>query len=163
MRSVMMKAWEIAREGAKKFGGKAIEYIAEALRMAWAIVKKDAMELIELVGTEKQVKWAEDIRRIYIENIEEVKRLADEIEKLPAKGTIYRRNKEQLHKEFKQMLIDLLKNESAKFWIENFQNLTDKREWWPHPYRIARILSDKELAGETYRVAQRIVHYFQMS
>ncbi|WP_276917466.1 hypothetical protein [Aneurinibacillus aneurinilyticus] len=36
----MKKAWEIAREGQKKFGGKVKEYFAQALRMAWCIVKK---------------------------------------------------------------------------------------------------------------------------
>lgn len=38
----MVKAWEIARKGQKKFGGKASEYLSEALKIAWAIVKKGA-------------------------------------------------------------------------------------------------------------------------
>lgn len=41
-RNVMIKAWSIAREAAAKFGGKAVEYIAEALRMAWAEARKPA-------------------------------------------------------------------------------------------------------------------------
>lgn len=41
MRNVMKKAWKIAREGQRKFGGKVKEYFAEALRMAWAVVKKE--------------------------------------------------------------------------------------------------------------------------
>ena len=55
MKNVMTKAWEIAREGAAKFGGKASEYFAKALKMAWAIIKKgvDMMDhkekFIELV------------------------------------------------------------------------------------------------------------------
>lgn len=36
----MKRAWEIAKAGAKKFGGKAIEYISEALKLAWKEVKK---------------------------------------------------------------------------------------------------------------------------
>lgn len=36
---VMTNAWEIAREGVKKFGGKVKEYFAEALRIAWGIAK----------------------------------------------------------------------------------------------------------------------------
>ena len=36
MKEVMCKAWEIARNAAKKFGGKAIEYIGGALKMAYA-------------------------------------------------------------------------------------------------------------------------------
>ncbi len=36
----MTRAWEIAREGVKKFGGKVKEYFAQALVMAWAEIKK---------------------------------------------------------------------------------------------------------------------------
>jgi len=39
MQNVMTLAWDIARKGQKKFGGKVKEYIAEALRQAWRIVK----------------------------------------------------------------------------------------------------------------------------
>lgn len=39
-KEIMKRAWEIARQGAEKFGGKAIEYIAEALRMAWKEAKQ---------------------------------------------------------------------------------------------------------------------------
>lgn len=46
--NVMSKAWDIAREGAKKFGGKTVEYFAEALRMAWTIIKKEAVKVKEV-------------------------------------------------------------------------------------------------------------------
>lgn len=39
MKNVMVRAWEIAKEGVKKFGGKVKEYFAQALTMAWAEVK----------------------------------------------------------------------------------------------------------------------------
>lgn len=39
-KEIMKRAWEIARQGAEKFGGKAIEYIAESLRMAWKEAKQ---------------------------------------------------------------------------------------------------------------------------
>lgn len=35
-----MKAWEIARKGVRKFGGNVKQYLAQALKMAWAIAKK---------------------------------------------------------------------------------------------------------------------------
>ncbi|MCB5235528.1 hypothetical protein [Niallia circulans] len=71
MRNVMKKAWEIARKGQKKFGGKVSEYLAEALRVAWSLVKK-GMELAKLNGTERQVKWAESIRKDLLELLENV-------------------------------------------------------------------------------------------
>jgi hypothetical protein len=36
MKNVMARAWEIAEEAVKNFGGKKSEYFAKALKMAWA-------------------------------------------------------------------------------------------------------------------------------
>ena len=54
MKNVMKKAWEIARKGQKQFGGKVSEYLSEALKMAWAIIKKGAvkMGIVELRAEE---------------------------------------------------------------------------------------------------------------
>lgn len=49
---VMNKAWEIARKGQRKFGGKVIEYIAAALKMAWALVKKEEKQMDQVNGYE---------------------------------------------------------------------------------------------------------------
>ena len=38
-KNVMTRAWAIAKEAVKNFGGKVSQYIAEALRMAWKEVK----------------------------------------------------------------------------------------------------------------------------
>ena len=37
--SVMKKAWEIAKSGAKKHGGSSKDFFAESLRLAWALAK----------------------------------------------------------------------------------------------------------------------------
>ena len=39
-KQVMTRAWEIAREAVKRFGGNVSEYIAESMRMAWAEAKE---------------------------------------------------------------------------------------------------------------------------
>lgn len=49
---VMNKAWEIAKKGQSKFGGKVIEYIAEALKIAWALVKKEEKQMDKVNGYE---------------------------------------------------------------------------------------------------------------
>lgn len=41
-KNVMKKAWEIAKEAVKKFGGKSVEYFSEALKIAWKEVKESA-------------------------------------------------------------------------------------------------------------------------
>ena len=49
---VMNKAWEIARKGQSKFGGKVIEYIAAALKMAWALIRKEEKQMDQVNGYE---------------------------------------------------------------------------------------------------------------
>lgn len=82
MKNVMVRAWEIAREGAARFGGKAVEYIAVALKMAWAEVKKGSKKVTvrttmgskhhkswvaRIVGT--HVRWGLD--REFVDAVEE--------------------------------------------------------------------------------------------
>lgn len=54
MKQIMKRAWEIAKEAARKFGGRACEYIALAMKEAWKEIKtmkKDITERIdELTG-----------------------------------------------------------------------------------------------------------------
>ncbi|MEB6549050.1 hypothetical protein MXL46_08070 [Heyndrickxia sporothermodurans] len=55
MKKVMVRAWEIAKEGVKKFGGKVKEYFAQALAMAWAEVKNAAQKFeIEVPGNDRR-------------------------------------------------------------------------------------------------------------
>jgi len=44
---VMKTAWAIAREGAAKFGGRAVDYIGEALRLAWAALVNEVQSFLE--------------------------------------------------------------------------------------------------------------------
>lgn len=53
---VMSLAWKIAREAVKKFGGKAIEYIAEALKMAWADAKGGNTSLAKFQAVEAKMR-----------------------------------------------------------------------------------------------------------
>ena len=60
MKKIMMRAWEIVKNAVAKFGGKAREYMAEALRMAWAETKgtaKQSREDIIAALTKKYGRW----------------------------------------------------------------------------------------------------------
>ena len=79
MKEIMTRAWEIAKEGQVKFGGKVSEYLSEALKMAWAenkeegklygIKKWNAVEaklaksgkysMIDLLNSSKEVEFKE--------------------------------------------------------------------------------------------------------
>lgn len=114
MRNVMKKAWEIARNGQKKFGGKVREYFAIALKMTWNIVKK-AMEMVQLKGSEKQVAWANDLRKVVKTALETAKALN------PAKGD------ERFDLAVKYIEENVLAQDSAKYFIDRFQEVDARR------------------------------------
>lgn len=58
--NVMKRAWEIAKAGQQKFGGKVKEYFAESLKLAWAEVKKGVKKSINEVAEMIQNKLGKD-------------------------------------------------------------------------------------------------------
>lgn len=93
LKKIMNRAWAIAKKAVEKFGGKSKEYFSIALSLAWKEVKEMT---IELIGTEKQAKWATDI----IERIAAVQEqmkvdYTAEIEKRAAKSSKIAEKKEQ--------------------------------------------------------------------
>ena len=63
--NIMTQAWNLAREGAKKFGGKVREYFASALRMAWEATRKpvDVVAALIALGGKEWTKGTNN--RIY--------------------------------------------------------------------------------------------------
>lgn len=59
MKNVMVRAWEIAKEGQVKFGGSVREYFAAALKMAWAESRK--AEIVTSSGSRKHKSWVAKI------------------------------------------------------------------------------------------------------
>lgn len=139
MKNVMKKAWEIAREGAKKFGGKASDYIAEALRMAWALIKEGTNDMIKhaeqvkgtieqlqvnnLTGTVKQVAWAEDIRKNAVQAMfEEVLH-----EEYVVEGNMPMQKTKTVRRPVKEVVNALKSEESIKEYFEERKDLTTTR------------------------------------
>src|SRR5690625_5321565 len=46
-KKVMVRAWEIAREGQSKFGGSVVEYLSESLKIAWAEQSQEEAKVYE--------------------------------------------------------------------------------------------------------------------
>ncbi|MCT2951087.1 hypothetical protein EFM79_00825, partial [Streptococcus thermophilus] len=67
-KEIMTKAWKIAKEAAKKFGGKSIEYIAEAMKMAWAAVKGGNTSLAKFQAVEAKMRKAGKYSMIQVLN-----------------------------------------------------------------------------------------------
>lgn len=59
-KKVMTNAWKIAKDAAKKFGGKAIEYISGALKMAWKMAKGLSEKQIKALESEGYNRWTTD-------------------------------------------------------------------------------------------------------
>ena len=57
-KELMKNAWGIAKEVAKKFGGKAIEYIAGAMKMAWAAAKAGNTSVAKFQAVEAKMRKA---------------------------------------------------------------------------------------------------------
>lgn len=125
MKKVMVRAWEIAREGVKKFGGKVKEYFAEALKMAWAefkVVVGNEYGFVALKGTEKQVAWAENIRKEAVEKIERVLKESEEW------GNA-KRGRAKAYARTIKIFEEMKRNESAAFWIEQFGRINTYTEF----------------------------------
>lgn len=68
MKKVMTNAWMIAKNAAKKFGGKAIEYIAGAIKMAWQMAKGLTEEQVKALIAKGFIRWTKyDKDRLYFD------------------------------------------------------------------------------------------------
>lgn len=60
--NVMKRAWEIAKEGQSKFGGKVSEYFAVSLKMAWAEAKAPKTATVNTTyGSKRNKSWVAEI------------------------------------------------------------------------------------------------------
>jgi hypothetical protein len=125
MKKVMVRAWEIAREGVQKFGGKVKEYFAVALKLAWKEFKAvvgNEFGFVALNGTEKQVKWAENIRKEAVEKIERVIKENEEW------GNA-KRGRAKAYARAVEIFEEMKNNGSAVFWIEQFGRINTYTEF----------------------------------
>lgn len=68
LKNIMTRAWEIAKEAVVNYGGKAVEYIAGAMKMAWAETKvavdPKIIRELEVKGAKRWSKGSHD--RLYL-------------------------------------------------------------------------------------------------
>lgn len=128
MMNVMKRAWEIARAAEQESGFRAIEFIAEALRLAWEEAKAEEMtdeekiEALEAKGFKRWTKYGKD--RLYID----VKKLMNINIQRRRTGSIAdsEMNGETIsHRQASRLL-------SSKIWIDindNFSKHVDAWDW----------------------------------
>ena len=114
MKNVFKKAHEITKKIIRK-GDSYRETFRLALIFVHSEIKKGASKMVELKGTEKQVKWANDIREELNNTIDVIK---DAI--ISRKSS---KNSEAVEK-IEAIRSNLNNNLEAKFFIENFKGIT---------------------------------------
>jgi len=106
---IMKKAWEIKKQNK-------LNIFSICLKMAWKEIKKGAVKMVELIGSEKQVAWANEIRERNVKNFER------EIEELKGREERGTGSFPELVAKLEKAL-DELKNDttrtSATWWIEH--------------------------------------------
>jgi cell fate (sporulation/competence/biofilm development) regulator YmcA (YheA/YmcA/DUF963 family) len=104
MRNVMKRAWEIYRT----LEGDRLAKLSFALKQAWSEIK-GGMKMVELKGSEKQIKWANDLREKMNKEIEMWKKAINQ--------TNYIKETTQ------QKALDQI--EAVKTYINNIENAGD--------------------------------------
>lgn len=128
MREVMVRAWEIAREGQRKFGGKVKEYFAISLKLAWKEVKSE-MKKAQLKGTPKQVAWAETIRKNVLDGMEETfQKGVKWFEEQGKRKETYIKAKNEALKQYDEIRKTLCAVEDATYWISHWQDFYKTKE-----------------------------------
>lgn len=78
MKKVMVRAWEIAKEAVKKFGGKVKEFFAMALTMAWEEVKEGSLVASMVSNRAKELQESLNITLELAEKLEAVEKAVQE-------------------------------------------------------------------------------------
>lgn len=142
----MKRAWEIAREGQRKFGGKVSEYLSEALKMAWEEVTQD--DKPEFVGSEKQIKWVDDIYPKVTEMVDELVAEVEEYAKCKSEAT------QNAFNRYVELVNEMKQETKAGFWIDRFGYAKTHNDvaYWTNQYVLEN--EEENLLIET--IADRI-------
>ena len=120
-RNLMKEAHKMTREIVNKYGD--VDYMTQLGLCLSFLSQEGGKEMVELKGTEKQVKWAEDIRNRIIKVNEIFEKAIEgvDMDKM-AKSTWLDDN---MYVIAQTSLKNILVQEEAKFFIENFRDLKD--------------------------------------
>lgn len=121
-RNLMKEAHKLTKEIKKQY--PEVDYKTQlGLCLSFLSQEKEGNEMVELKGTEKQVKWAEDIRNRIIKVNEIFEKAIEgvDMDKM-AKSTWLDDN---MYVIAQTSLKNILVQEEAKFFIENFRDLKD--------------------------------------
>ncbi|MEG1411768.1 MAG: hypothetical protein RSD36_18190 [Terrisporobacter sp.] len=123
MKNIMKKAHEITKKIIRK-GDSYRETFRLALIFVHSQIKKGVNKMIELKGTEKQVKYASDIKSKLVATMKDA---ADAIEEIQSQGTKRSKRRDKIATQLREEIETINKIEEAKEIIETYKNLSDIR------------------------------------
>lgn len=107
---ILKKAHEIA----KTLEGNYCARLSYSLKLVYSNIKKGAVKMIELVGSEKQVAWANEIRNSNIATLE------NEVTEFKARGARESFDYSVIIGKIEKAIEDIKNSKpEAKWWIEN--------------------------------------------
>ena len=120
-RNLMKEAHKLTKQIVSEYGD--VDYKTQLGLCLSFLSQEGGKEMVELKGTEKQVKWAEDIRNRIIKVNEIFEKAIEgvDMDKM-AKSTWLDDN---MYVIAQASLKNILAQESAKFFIDNFKGLKD--------------------------------------
>lgn len=133
MRNIMKEAHKMAKEITTKYND--VDYKVQlGLCISYLFSKEEEVEMVELKGTEKQVKWANDLRSELVRRIEEKKEevLASIVgDKVKSSGKVLTEadRKAIRAKRFDNALEFILNQEESEFFIKYFKNIHNWSNW----------------------------------
>lgn len=134
MKNVMKKAHEITKNIIRK-GDSYRATFRLALIFVHSQIKKGVNAMVELKGTEKQVKWAKAIREdvlkvVEVARKEQVERVSKKEDKVKKDGTILTSHDRvnNMNERFDKIVSVISNNEDSVFLIDNFKNITSDTE-----------------------------------
>lgn len=120
-RNLMKEAHKMTREIVNKYGD--VDYMTQLSLCLSFLSQEGGEEMVELKGSEKQIKWAEDIRNRIIKVNEIFEKAIEGVDMYKmAKSTWLDDN---MYVIAQASLKNILVQEEAKFFIENFRGLKD--------------------------------------
>ena len=123
MENVFKKAHEITKNIIRK-GDSYRETFRLSLIFVYSQIKKRANKMVELKGSEKQIKWANDIREIMIECLNKSLKFQEDAKEYEEKRGKQSKIKTRLVNSIKDFIIVVENQESSAWFIENFKCLT---------------------------------------
>ena len=119
--NLMKEAHKMTREIVNKYGD--VDYMTQLGLCLSFLSQEGGKEMVELKGTEKQVKWAEDIRNRIIKVNEIFEKAIEGVDMDKMKKSSWL--DDNMYVIAQISLKNILAQESAKFFIDNFKGLKD--------------------------------------